>query len=200
MLCVTKGQAHIIDLYIIINQRIISKWGGYLPAYADSALSCLIFYVIGMVLRSKNILNTLQINKMTIGLAFVGGCIITLFSHRIFIAHNYYEHPLLFHAASFGGITFLLTLCRIIGRIPLITSIYGRYSLIVLGTHALLIYPVRRFSITFITGDIGSIVTFIVVAMAEIAVVPLFIRLFPYVCAQKSIFDYLKSKNSTLIS
>lgn len=85
------------------------------------------------------------------------------------------------------GIIAILSFCKKIGYISLLSSVYGKYSFIVLCTHPLLINPIRRFSVIYLDGN--EFFTFAVVALAELAVVPLFVKFFPYFCAQKSIFE-----------
>lgn len=172
-------------------------WGGELPYFIDSSLTAMPFFYMGMMLKKSNILGDWVYDKYLYQIFIICMLIVAFLAEDNSMRSNRYDNPYLYHITAMCGVIGILAICKKIGRIPLVAALYGRYSIIVLGTHPLLINPIRRFSILFVGGS--SLFTFTMVALAEMAVVPLFVKLFPYFCAQKSIFDlfskYIVIKN-----
>lgn len=161
----------------------------HLPYLIDTALSAVPFFYVGMVIKKYGILGEWKYDNKLLLISFVCAVFLILFAQQNSMPSNEYTHPYWYHAIALSGVFMILALCKKIGKIPILSTIYGRYSLIVLGTHALLINPVRRFSIIFLDGN--EWFTFIVVSLLELLVIPVFIKLFPYCCAQKNIFAQL---------
>ncbi len=85
-----------------------------------------------------------------------------------------------------------LLLCKQIGRLPIISYI-GRYSIIPLGVHCILIYYISGIVPTF---PQSSLAVFVLTVAISICLIPVFIKYFPYFTAQKD-FDInaIRQKN-----
>lgn len=175
-------------MYNIDIQRINKYIGGGVkfPYFFDTSLTAMPFFYIGRQLKQWNVLTSWKYDKYLLLIAFVCLLIVALLAEDNSMRTNRYDSPYLYYITAMCGVIGTLSLCKKIGCVPLLSSLYGRYSLIVLGTHSLLINPIRRFSLMYLDGS--GLFTFTIVALAELAVIPLFVKLFPYFCAQKSIF------------
>lgn len=89
-----------------------------------------------------------------------------------------------------------LLLCKQIGRLPIISYI-GRYSIIPLGVHCILIYYISRIIPTF---PQSSLAVFALTVAISICLIPVFIKYFPCFTAQKD-FDInaIRHKTSAII-
>ena len=157
----------------------------HLPYFIDTSLSAVPFFYAGLAIKRVGILGEWKYDNKLLLIAVLCGTLLILFAQHNSMRSNEYSHPLWYHIIALLGVFMILALCKKIGKIPVLSTIYGRYSLIVLGTHALLINPVRRFSLVYLDGN--HLFTFTVVSLLELLVVPVFIKFFPYCCAQKNI-------------
>lgn len=171
---------------ILIFSGLISVFGVKFPYFFDTSLTAMPLFYIGRQLKQWNVLTSWKYDKYLLLIAFACLLIVALLAEDNSMRTNRYDSPYLYHITAICGVIGILALCKKIGCIPLLSSLYGRYSLIVLGTHSLLINPIRRFSLIYFNGN--GLFTFTIVTLAELAVIPLFVKMFPYFCAQKSIF------------
>ena len=100
--------------------------------------------------------------------------------HTSIYDNVYGRNPLFFYVAGTSGIACMVILCRAIKRIPLI-SYLGRYSLVVLGTH----YVVLSIFSEFMSSEA---MVFALTVLSMFAIIPVFIKIFPYLTAQKDLF------------
>ena len=157
----------------------------HLPYFIDTALSALPFFCVGIAIKKFGVFSEIRFDNKLLLFSLFCGILLVLFAQQSSMPSNEYAHPLWYHVIALSGVFMIMALCQRIGRIPVLSTIYGRYSLIVLGTHALLINPIRRFSIMYLGGN--ELFTFVAVSLLELLVIPIFIKLFPYCCAQKNI-------------
>lgn len=170
-----------------------------IPYFLDSALTAMPFFYFGNQLQKWKIFDKANNSLKYWTIVCIGIIVLCLFSEHISMRSNSYNSPYLFHITSVCGVMMMMSLCRLKGSFSILSSKYGKYSIIVFGTHGLLINPVRRLFIhIFGEGDLQGISTFMAVILIELLVIPMFMKFFPYCCAQKSIFDLL-SKNDKKI-
>ena len=88
----------------------------------------------------------------------------------------------------FLSIISLFWFCKNLPHIPVITYI-GRYSLVVLGTHSMVLGPVRRMVFSLVDNSYGSswLVFAIAVLIEVLIIMPVMIRLFPKFTAQNEL-------------
>ena len=85
------------------------------------------------------------------------------------------------------AISSLFWFCKNLPHIPIITHI-GRYSLIVLGTHSIILGPIRSVVFKLIGESYASYwVVLTVVIAAELIIIPIMITLFPKFTAQEEL-------------
>lgn len=182
-------QNHIYTYILLIFSYLFTLSGLKMPYFIDTSITAIPFFYMGILLKQLNILEKWKFDKYLYYIAILGLIIVTIFSEDTSMRSNRYENPYIYHLTALSGVFATLAICKKIGNIPILSPLYGKYSLIVLGTHSLLINPIRRFTIMYLDGY--GIFTFIGVIIAELAVIPMFVKLFPYFCAQKSVFDLL---------
>ena len=180
---------------------VIGIWLYYLQPtipmlFINSALSSLPFFYLGFILKNKNLLLIKQ-HRMT---SILQGGVIYCIS--IFFILMYPEAKLsvfdnVFHgniAMSYiiSGLLVLSTLfiCKGVKYLPYISYI-GRYSIVILLIHVPimeLIYYIQRAFIGYEANWLRFILTLLVTS----SLIPLMIRFFPYVTAQKDLISLEK--------
>ncbi len=167
-----------------------------LPYLLDSAFSTLPFFYFGWLLRNKtNFLyweNTTKNIVLTLLLISVSTLFIHFFNHgSLSIRLNSYGGKLgviEFYPYGIIGTLCVLSLARIAGNIPFV-SYLGRYSIIVLCTHAYVIQFSSWMTSVFCVKSLS--VVFLVTSIICFAVIPFFKRYLGVFTAQK---DLIKVK------
>lgn len=150
--------------------------------HLPTALVVLPFFYSAHLLRRYGWL-ALQLRKRTLCFLFVGFtavCALTATADVDLHSQHYGDNVCLFYVAAFSGIGALWCVCRLLGRLPIV-SYMGRYSLIVLGMHQLIVYLI----IDHITTN-TYLITLLAIPML-LSVIWLMRRYFPYVTAQKDL-------------
>ena len=159
-----------------------------LPLYIDTALSSLPFYVCGYYLKNKtDILLPNHLDKYLPLLAVLCLFVTTLIATPTNFQYNVFEN---FYSLYLGGILgtlFIIFISKIIKSLPLI-SYWGRYSIIVLCTHQMVI----QFILLFIRNYTLSVwiiatIAFVVTMGLELLIIPFCCKYLPYVTAQKDV-------------
>lgn len=119
-------------------------------------------------------------------------CLILLLSFKTssfgLWSSQFSDNLLYFYIASFSGIFCVLFFSSIFNKIPYFSYI-GRYSLIVLGTHALMIMILK-----FLFPELDSIILGIIILGTAPLFIFLFKKFFPYLTAQKPFCEYIDGK------
>lgn len=164
----------------------------HLPYFIDTSLTALPFFYFGVKIKEWGILGNWKFDNKLWMIIIMCSIFVVLFAQHNSMRSNEYNNSILYHITALSGVSMVLALCKKIGKVSILSTIYGRYSLIVLGTHALLINPIRRFSANYLDGN--DIFTFAMVSLIELIVIPVFVKFFPYCCAQKNIFTLLSNE------
>lgn len=157
-----------------------------LPLWLDTSMTALPFYYLGYFFREET--EFLAPNKfdkyIPFFLVICGGIVYFLAGRIEMVINVYHESCFSFYTSAISGILFVLLFSKLIIKLPVI-SFLGRYSIIVLGTHWVLLYVLGYF-ITFITNSwLLSAVLFVIVVFAEIPVIKILLRFFPkFVCQE----------------
>ena len=115
--------------------------------------------------------------------------------HQSFLYYSSSEINLLYqnvpdyfklYAITFIAILSLFWFCKNLGYVPLICY-YGRYSIVVLGTHQLLITIVWCF-LSGVLGIHSALIQYVIVMLMELLVIPIMITYLPRFTAQKAFF------------
>ena len=146
------------------------------------ALQSMPFFCFGYLLKHYNGLQRIQVmSRLSV-----------LFSTLIFLGLTLFftfYYPLYF-TTGITGTLFILLLARFFGRLPFFSYV-GRYSIMLLLTHGLLIRVLTPlcFRLSEKTGpEIAVLLLFLIVLMSYYLLIPLMRRFLPYVTAQKPLF------------
>lgn len=166
--------------------------------YIGSSLSCLPFFYMGYFLSKYTSLISEDFKKND--LILICGCgfivvVFTLFPVSI-PALQYHLNVFsqgfvgFFYIFSASFVLSVILICKFLKRIPYI-SFLGRYSIIVLVTHMLIVYFVQGILGRFINLDsISEVLPYInilVIFASMLIIIPFCRRYFPYICAQKEL-------------
>ena len=89
-----------------------------------------------------------------------------------------------------------LLLCKKIGRLPVVSYI-GRYSIIPLGIHWVLIHYINKIMPSL---PYSTLVIFVLTVTISICLIPVFIKYFPYFTAQKDLdINAIKRKTTAIV-
>ena len=176
LLCAVLG-------YILMRNKI------QLPFEADIALVGLPYFFIGSIMKQKNLLAPSKYDKW--GYLVFMPCVLYIYYFSESINFLYQGVPNFFklYFNSFVAILSLFWVCRNLPYVPLVCY-YGRYSLIILGTHqllALFIYFLIR-SFSSIQGNTLYLIIFLAVMVLEIFIIKFMIKYFPKFTAQEDFF------------
>lgn len=166
-----------------------------LPYYLDSSFTVIPFFYFGFFLRNHTSILTKKNTRFTIILSLVY-IVITLLIIRYFhygnlsiISNTYGGKKALLQVYPYGmmGTCAVLFLSKIVGRVPVL-SYLGKYSIIVLCTHA---YVMRLVAICFKGGVENENLSLLLVFLATVLVcfflVPIFKKYLGVFVAQKDL-------------
>lgn len=158
-----------------------------LPMYIDSSLSCTPFFIFGSFLKQKT--NILSDHRKIVCIVVVVLSIIYLncFARVVHIRGNSVPDAWIFYSCGIVGSLGILFFAQIFKRIPLI-SYFGRYSIMILLTHNVIIKPlygiVKKFDLS---PAIGSLTILVITMLLYLAIIPVMLKFLPYVTAQKDV-------------
>ncbi len=189
------GQHHILVMsilsfliggigYTLGHQRI------NLNMFLDSAMSALPFFFIGFVTRKyTHILEKGKLDKWNIPMAVALMSITYIFAHHIDYSTNKFTNVsfLTVYGCGLTGVFAVIFLSKAIGRLPFISYI-GRYSIMLLCTHFLIITPLNGKLREMIPSEWTIIIINLVITLALYAIIiPFMKRFMPHVTAQKDV-------------
>lgn len=157
--------------------------------YLDSSLTALPFFFVGYLLRKAPILYKNEKDNLyfLIGIILLLCCIFIdsyLHGYVKFAENKYAENmPVITVILSITTVISSLLILKKIKWLPVI-SYLGRYSIIVLGTHALYIFALRRF--IPVTHPFFLPIIFLLCALS----IPICKEFLPYLTAQKDWFKW----------
>lgn len=173
-----------------------SSAGVDLWAFTDTALTCTPFYCVGFILRKYTAI--LQANKWDrwLPLMVVAAAVITwLCRGGIHFQLNDFggANPVVVFIGGVSGTLAVMFLAKMIGRLPFVSG-WGRYSIIILCTHIMLIQLLFRIfekaGINYVLGAWPSIFVLLAIAMLSYeAIIPLCIRMIPWFTAQRDVIS-----------
>ena len=168
---------------------VLSKLRLYIPLCIDSAFTALPFYYIGYQLKRSNILFPNKYDRYNLVISILLFALIIVvtkfFNVKVDIHFNSLS-PLSYIFSTIGVFSVLL-FCKKLGRVPIISYI-GRYSIIVLCVHHLVQRVAKYIVLMYLESNtLSNIIVFILTITISTLMIPLFIRYFPHVTAQKDV-------------
>lgn len=156
-----------------------------LPVSLDTALTCMPFFCFGFYIRNHTqILYQSKADRHLFLLSALCGLTCLLLARHVQYVVNSFYHSSYFtaHLCGIAGTMMVILLSKRIGRLPLI-SYFGRYSIIILCTHVLILKAI----ITFLPegNPSAALLLFVFIMSCQLAIIPFCRRYLPYVTAQK---------------
>ena len=147
------------------------------PYYIGTSLVSLPFFRIGHLFRKSNMLDYSPRDK------YVWGCLPLLAVAVWFLARPMRLHELIlpasflsFYFCSIGGTTIVVFLCKAAKRLPIL-SFFGRYSLIVYGTHWCICHTWSSIVYTILPESLAAyFIAFALTAATEVPIILLLRR------------------------
>lgn len=162
-------------------------------AFIATAMSCMPFYCVGYVLRKHTRLLFPNNMDRWLPLMFAMACALTfVFSGGMQFAFNEYDgSPIVVLLGGVFGTLAILFLAKMIGRLPFISH-WGRYSIIILCTHRVLLNPLvlaaDKLGVVSMLGRPLSVFLILIVVMFSYElIIPLCLRFIPWFTAQKDL-------------
>ncbi len=168
----------------------------HLPYYLDSALSAVLFYHYGSLLKRNHILppksQKHNILLMLIsGSVFIGiGLLIPI--EKLEMYNNIYpSNFIVTHLLAIAGTMFVLYLSKILNKLPLLSHL-GRYSIIILCTHPIyigILYKVNK----MLNLPSSKVSDFIIIMALMFPTIYFINKYIPFLFAQQPMKDAIKS-------
>ena len=153
----------------------------------DTAMVALPYFVLGHIFKDCNVLAPHKRDPWGYAVLPVVLAVLFFIAPEISIHDRIVPGYIMLYVVPFIAISSLFWFCKNLPRIPVITYI-GRYSLIVLGTHSIILGPIRSVVFKLIGESYGSYwAVLAVVIVAELIIIPIMIKLFPKFTAQKEL-------------
>lgn len=166
---------------------LIARSGYMLPMQLDTAMVALPYFVLGHIFKDCNVLAPHKRDPWGYAVLPVVLALLFFIAPEISIHDRIVPNYLMLYAVPFIAISSLFWFCKNLPRIPVITYI-GRYSLIVLGTHSIILGPIRSVVFKIIGESYGSYWAVLgVVIVAELIIIPIMIKLFTKFTAQEEL-------------
>jgi len=160
-----------------------------IPISIDTSFTCLPFFCFGYYIRNHTtIISNKNIDNRLILYSMACGIILIFFTRHVEFHTNELSNSSLFtvHIAGITGTMMVIFLSKRIGKIYLI-SYLGRFSIIILCTHLLLIELYLPLLNRFLPQIPCLFILFIIIIISELVIIPLFVKYLPYVTAQKDL-------------
>lgn len=170
-----------------------SACGVNLWAFTDTALSAVPFFCVGFVLRKYTaILHPNSADRwLPLMIAVAAGLTWVFKGVMGWQSNSYDDSPVVVLFGGVFGTLMVMFIAKMIGRLPFVSG-WGRYSIIILCTHMMLIQLLFRvFEKTGVNEALGawpSILLILAIVMFSYeAIIPLCIRFIPWFTAQKDV-------------
>lgn len=187
----------LVSILVGIIGFVLGKLRIELPLYIDTAMTALPFYLAGFWIRRYNFfLYPHRFDKLIPVFIIVALAAMYFIASKPGMRTNSYEGNIFqFYAAAFAGIFVIMLIGKRFKKIPVI-SYLGRYSVITLGVHALILHFCHQIFGRFIHNEWILAITILFVTLAiSLAVTPLFLKIIPQFVAQKDFFPIGDKKN-----
>lgn len=172
-----------------------------MPLYMHQALLGLPFFFLGFILKRTSLLSS-DSNRILncIGgiVLFSSGIVLAIFTDLPCIQYSilsYEGNMFFFPIVSLMLIIGLLLVCKSIKRVPLISYI-GRYSVVILCTHYIMI-DIYRIIFNQYAIMMSPFIMFSIIMLVCILFIGPMIKYMPYIVAQKDVFSYVFVRDIT---
>ena len=166
-----------------------------LPGFADSAMSALPFFSMGYLFNNHtNILIPNRWDKFLPITIVVCFAVTFLVDGKLcgYMLNHFPIHPILLYVYGMAGTIGITFLSKLLRNLPFVTN-WGRYSLMILCTHGLLLevfMPLSR--LVALPKSLMMVVVLAIVMFSYELLIPLMKKYLPYVTGQKDVIDVSK--------
>ena len=165
-----------------------------IPFYLDTSLTCMPFICVGMMIRKNTNLLTCKEGSRSYNLIFSLICFLVVCAlcrgGNMFYLNEYDNSYFSVLLTGVSGSLGVILLCKTIVKIPVISYI-GRYSIIVLGVHTIIIDEMDFCQNVFTQLIFWEIATLVAVVVVSCGLIHLFIRYIPFFVAQKDFVRFV---------
>lgn len=160
-----------------------------LPFMLDTALVALPYFALGAMVRTVGGLNPSKADKWGWAIFVPVAVLIYLIAQHIDILDQEYPHIILLYLIPAAAILALLWMSKNLRRRIPVLCYWGQFSLIILGTHDLILTPLDHVVWPWALSPIGEIlVKYAITMLLELPVIALLIRIAPQFTAQREFF------------
>lgn len=164
-----------------------------LPAFFDSAFTCVPFFCFGYIIKNTKILENNKYDQYllltSILLFVIVGCIALVTKKGYSLKFNTFswKSALIAYPCGFLGTMAIILFSKKVKHIPVV-SMFGRYSIMILVTHSILLrlYDIMLHYIG-IKEPIALWVNLLITLLSYLVFIPFMKRFMPHVTAQKDI-------------
>lgn len=167
----------------------------YLPFYLTQALNGLPFFYAGYLIKRTSLLTNKSKFNLIIGVLLIFAVIMLCHAigstpHMDFLVSEVYGPETLIHLTALAAVVGLLLVCKEISWLPIISYI-GRYSIISLGLHRILILNLRWSHISWLgIRRLDGLMLYLVVVILCWIAIPVCRRVVPYLTAQRDLLSF----------
>lgn len=167
----------------------------FLPLYLDTAFTSLPFFCFGYIFRKHtSILVPNKYDKFLPIWAVLCFIYICLFAIKVSYHYNRFSGSIFaLYTCGLFGTLFIIFISKMIKKLPVV-SYWGRYSIIILCTHNLVVQFIAVILKTLpINKEIMFVSNLIITMFLYLLIIPFCLKYLPYVTAQK---DVIKVKSN----
>lgn len=172
-----------------IGGFLLGKYHINLPAYIDTTMTALPFFVCGHY--CKGYVSYIGFSRYRLCACLILFSVILFFSwpgDPVFARNEYGQNIFQMYGCGLAGVILVLMISEKLGRLPLI-SYWGRYSLIILVLHRPLIEPVLHLIKRLCLPEIATALSVLLLVMLVFPIIiPIMCKFCPYITGQKDLF------------
>ena len=159
-----------------------------LPANIDSAMTALPFFVAGYLFRRyTNLLQPNKYDKYNWLFVILFFAVVILLARYVNYSRNQYSVDIFsLYAGGLLGTLGIILLSKILKKLPLL-SYCGRYSIMILVIHVLVIKAVKPLILHFCSGTVSILLTLLVAFGVSALLIPVMKKFLPHITAQKDV-------------
>jgi fucose 4-O-acetylase-like acetyltransferase len=161
----------------------------YLPLFLDTACTSLPFFCFGYLFRAHSTILVPNKHDKYLPIWTIACFIfIYLFAIKVSYHFNHFNGSMIaLYSCGLIGTLFVIFLSKILKRLPLV-SYWGRYSIIILCTHNLVVQFLAIFLKQLpISKEAMCFSNLIITMLLYLLIIPFCIKYLPYVTAQKDV-------------
>jgi len=167
--------------------------------YSDIAMSSMPFFCIGYIFnRHTSILIPNRSDKYILLWILLLGIYTFAFAGGVSYINNSYCNPFIMYSCGISGTLMTIFIAKVLHKLPLI-SYFGRYSIIILCTHQLLLTVIVNV-VKKLPWDLGApllvVLVMVVTFLLYLFIIPFCLKFLPHVTAQKDVIPIENSKSA----